>query len=128
MGPVEQARRWTAQLIGVLMRRETVARVEKGRRGARRLLKPGGEKGRRNGGVRPWGCHAARERHGAWLRPAGGVLTVSRPAVTRTRRARAARRYPDSGALALTWVDPGGSESGEGAERCEWRACACGPA
>jgi hypothetical protein len=31
----------------------------------------------------------------------------------RTRHARAARRYSDSGALALTWVGPGGSRSGE---------------
>jgi hypothetical protein len=37
-----------------------------------------------------------------------------------------ARRCSDSGVRALTWVGPGGSASGEGAERCEWRAGARG--
>jgi hypothetical protein len=44
------------------------------------------------GGVQLWGCYVAR---GAWLRPVGGILTVSRPAVT---QARAARRCSDSSA------------------------------
>jgi hypothetical protein len=59
VGPVEQARRWTGQLTGVLMQGETVARAEKGRRGARRLLKRGGwgekrERGSDRGGAT---CH-----------------------------------------------------------------------
>jgi hypothetical protein len=76
---------------------------------ARSAARQRGEKEGRGGGAWGRGCHAVR----GW---SWGVA----PTVSRTRRARAARS--DSGALALAWVGLGGSESGEGAERREWRA------
>jgi hypothetical protein len=88
---------------------------------ARSTARQRGEKEGR-GGVRCVGATWHGGDRGAWPRQAGGAPTVSRPAVSRTRRARAARCCSDSGALALTWKGPGGSKSGEGAERhrCAW--------
>jgi hypothetical protein len=54
------------------------------------------EKGEERG-FRPWGATWHGGGHGAWPRPAGGALTMSRPVMTRTRRARAARRCSDRG-------------------------------
>jgi hypothetical protein len=57
------------------------------------------EKGEERGGVRPWGCPMMWGGRGAWPGPVGGAPTVSWSAMTRTRRARAARRCSDRGAL-----------------------------
>jgi hypothetical protein len=65
---------------------------------ARSVARLRGKKERR-GGVQPWGCHMVRGGRGAWPEPVGGAPTVSWPAVTRTRSARAARRCSDRGAL-----------------------------
>jgi hypothetical protein len=56
------------------------------------------EKGEERGRGPTVGCHAAWGRRGAWPRPAGGASTVSRSAMTRAWRARAARRCSDRGA------------------------------
>jgi hypothetical protein len=50
--------------------------------------------------------HGAGRRRGAWPRPVGGALTVSRPVVTRLPRARAARHCSGNGALAPTGRAP----------------------
>jgi hypothetical protein len=89
MGPVEQARQWAGQLIGVLMRRETVARVEKGRRGARRLLKPGGEKGEKNGGSGRGGA----TRRGGGVGPGPDRRAAHRSRPGRLRPGRDARGW-----------------------------------
>jgi hypothetical protein len=66
-----------------------------------------------------------KERGGvAWPRPVGGALTVSRLAATQMRRARAAHRYSDSDALALTRRAPVAERAG----RCGWHVGARGPA
>jgi hypothetical protein len=83
---------------------------------ARSAARLRGKKERRGGGgVRPWGYHMARGQ--SW----GLALTVSRPAMTRTRRAQAARHCLDHSALALM----GGPLV---AVRAERRAGARGPA
>jgi hypothetical protein len=83
-------------------RRASQARFENGRSVARQR-----EKKRGRGGP------AAGAPHGVGWRRGVGPRPCPRPAVTRTRRARAARRCSDSSALAPTWAGPGGSESGE---------------
>jgi hypothetical protein len=62
------------------------------------------EKGEERGGEGGSGRRGATRREGgcgAWPRPAGGAPTMSRSTVTRTRRARVARRCSDSGTLVL---------------------------
>jgi hypothetical protein len=78
---------------------------------ARSTARQRGEKEGR-GGVRCMGATRHGGDRGASPRQAGGAPTMSR-----TRRAQAARCCSDSGALALTWKGPSGSESQEGAER-----------
>jgi hypothetical protein len=76
----EQAHRWTGQLTRVLMRGETVVHAEKGRRGAKRLLEPGG-RGEERGGLAVGVPHGAGAAWG--LAPTGGRLPDRGPAVTR---------------------------------------------
>jgi hypothetical protein len=79
----------------------------------KRLGRLRGREGKRRGerGVRCVGATRHGGDCGASPRQVGGAPTVSRPAVSRMRRARAARCCSDSGVLALTWKGPGGSES-----------------
>jgi hypothetical protein len=87
--------------------RASQAQFENGRLAAR-------QRGREGGGG---SGHGSAMWHGttSWgLAPTSGRRPDRVPVgCDRTRHARAARRYSDSGALALTWVGPGGSRSGE---------------
>jgi hypothetical protein len=105
----------------VLKRGETVAGAEKGRRGAQRLLMPGGEKGRRNGG----GGLAVGVPRGAgvaWgLAPTGGRRPDRVPVVARTGGASLFGQWrggTDAWALAV---------GGRGSEKREARRAWAGP-
>jgi hypothetical protein len=77
-------------------------------------------KGGESGGSGHGGASQCRGGRGAWPRPAGGAPTVSRPAVTRARRARVAHRCSDRGALGTDGRAPVAVRAGR-----EWRG-ACG--
>jgi hypothetical protein len=91
---------------------------ERARSRFERLGRRRGREGKkREGGPATEMPRGAGRRCGASRRPAGGAPIVSRPAVTRMRRARAAHRCSDSGTLALTRRAPVAERAG----RRGWR-------